>query len=488
MQNLEDERASDIENESNLSDGSDEDRMLNVSPNSDSMPELASTEEWTSGDEALWVESNSDSGMSDKNIGNVTDLCRKRRPPVVNQGIITETGPYIPVSLGFGEVDTGDEQWEEVLDEWGNPTGVERRSFKLNVQDLRTESIDDDLDEVLRVNGLSDGINNRRNVGRYENELIEEGNYNGDVDSCDDELYFEDEVNYARLAEGIMNDQLGAMGSPNDDGSSNDDEDKYVWLEDDIGNGQWVAIDGIRNGQLGVVDISPNGDGSPNDDVDQYVWVEDDIGNGQWGVIDGIRNDQPGVVYGSVSGDGLDNDDEDNYIWLEDDIGNGRWVVVNGNVEGVSSNANVLSDSWLEDDIGSGQWRVVNENVSQLGDSLSQGYVGYMLKWLVEVLLCGVVNSLLLCAMIMVYSCLVTMDLMGRGDCGIVPSGGPGTVSQLGVRVGQDSLRNEELITGDREKGGLASSEDGKADDNMTQDDGGSSLGSDSAYPRNTEK
>ena len=77
---------------------------------------------------------------------------------------------------------------------------------------------------------------------------------------------------------------------------------------------------------------------------------------------------------------------------------------------------------------------------------------------------------------------------MGRGDCGIVPSGGPGTVSQLGVRVGQDSLSNGELITGDREEGGLASSEDGKADDNMTQDDGGSSLGSDSAYPRNTEK
>ena len=49
-------------------------------------------------------------------------------------------------------------------------------------------------------------------------------------------------------------------------------------------------------------------------------------------------------------------------------------------------------------------------------------------------------------------------------------------------------MRNEELITGDREEGGLASSEDGKADDNMTQDDGGSSLGSDSVYPRNTEK
>ena len=107
-------------------------------------------------------------GMSDRNVGNVTDLCRRRKLPTVSQGVITETGPFIPVSLGFWNVESDDGEWEEVTDEWGNPTGVERRSFKLNVQDLRTESIDEDLDEVLRMNGLSDGINNRRVVGGWQ--------------------------------------------------------------------------------------------------------------------------------------------------------------------------------------------------------------------------------------------------------------------------------------------------------------------------------
>ena len=56
------------------------------------------------------------------------------------------------------------------MDEWGNPTGMERRSFKLNVNYLRTVSIDEDLDVVMRINGMSDGINNRRNVRGYEDE------------------------------------------------------------------------------------------------------------------------------------------------------------------------------------------------------------------------------------------------------------------------------------------------------------------------------
>ena len=43
---------------------------------------------------------------------------------------MTETGPYIPVSLGFSCSDTVNEGWEEVLDEMGIPTGVERRSFR----------------------------------------------------------------------------------------------------------------------------------------------------------------------------------------------------------------------------------------------------------------------------------------------------------------------------------------------------------------------
>ena len=191
----------------------------------------------------------------------------------MRQVVITETGLYIPVSLGYGEVDTGDEQWEEVVDEWGNPTGVERRSFKLNVQDLRTESSDNDFDEIFRVNGLSDGINNRRNVR-----------------SCED-------------------------------------EDSNVWQEDVFANGQ-----------------------------------------------------------------------------LEIDVDDLREIYYEANLDVTEQEANLgyIRDIESEDEF-SHSYGVEDEEVE------------YVLGLLTEFQLQGVVNSLLLCAMILVYSCLVTVNLIGRG-------------------------------------------------------------------------
>ena len=58
-----------------------------------------------------------------------------------------------------------------MVDKLGRPTGVERMSFRLNIHDGRTESIDEDMSHVLRQNGLSDGTNFRRVV----EEVVEYG-------------------------------------------------------------------------------------------------------------------------------------------------------------------------------------------------------------------------------------------------------------------------------------------------------------------------
>ena len=126
----------------------------------DSMPPLASPDQLTS----EGVDSESDSGVIEEIGGGVTNLCIARGSHEVRSGIITETGPFIPVSLGFSMSST-DGSWEEVVDRDGNPTRMERKSFRLNVVDGRTESIDDYLDYIRRLNGLPDEVNNRRIAG-----------------------------------------------------------------------------------------------------------------------------------------------------------------------------------------------------------------------------------------------------------------------------------------------------------------------------------
>ena len=97
--------------------------------------------------------------MVEEEAGNVTNLCRARAHAEVRRGIVTETGPVFPITLGFSGMEEEDSEWEEVLDDQGLPTGMERRSFKLNVENGDTESIDENWDMVRRLNGISDGTN-----------------------------------------------------------------------------------------------------------------------------------------------------------------------------------------------------------------------------------------------------------------------------------------------------------------------------------------
>ena len=84
------------------------------------------------------------------------------------------------------------------------------------------------------------------------------------------------------------------------------------------------------------------------------------------------------------------------------------------------------------------------------------GEVDYVLGLLVECQLRGVINNLLLCAMVLMCSFLVTVNLIGRGDCEIVPSGGPGTVSQLQFGIIQSRLGSSNYNAEDGGSDGLA--------------------------------
>ena len=132
---------------------------LQVTTESSSMPGLATTE--SESPEEGSVGSERDSGVSDRQIGNVTNLCRPRKRQHVQTGIVTETGPYIPVTLGFSNQEDDSESWDELIDENGRGTGIEVKSFRLNVVDGRTESIDEELEGILRACGQDDGTNTR---------------------------------------------------------------------------------------------------------------------------------------------------------------------------------------------------------------------------------------------------------------------------------------------------------------------------------------
>ena len=78
-----------------------------VLSDSDSIPPLASTEPPSSHEE--FNVGNSDSGMVEEERGNVTNLCRSRKRHIIREGVITETGPFLPVSLGFSMMRSEDE-------------------------------------------------------------------------------------------------------------------------------------------------------------------------------------------------------------------------------------------------------------------------------------------------------------------------------------------------------------------------------------------
>ena len=61
------------------------------------------------------------------------------------QSVITETEPFITVSLSIGMEDS-ESEWKEIIDEELNPMGVERTILRLNIIDRETELIDEDWD------------------------------------------------------------------------------------------------------------------------------------------------------------------------------------------------------------------------------------------------------------------------------------------------------------------------------------------------------
>ena len=90
------------------------------------------------------------------------NLCRIRAQPRVRSGMITETGPVPPVTLGFSEYENDSDNWEEIVDSDGHPTGIERRSFRLNILNGSKESIDDKWCDARRQLGIPESTNNRR--------------------------------------------------------------------------------------------------------------------------------------------------------------------------------------------------------------------------------------------------------------------------------------------------------------------------------------
>ena len=114
----------------------------------------------------------SDSGMSES-IGQVTSLCRDRRPtPVIETGVVTVTQRDLPLSLGFSDASVNSDGWEEVYDLEGNPTGVEvleigirRLGLGMNDEDEMDAALDDrvmlelgDRNDVERVGMYIDDV------------------------------------------------------------------------------------------------------------------------------------------------------------------------------------------------------------------------------------------------------------------------------------------------------------------------------------------
>ena len=176
---------------------------LYLSSQLSSLPDLTESDAW-SDDEDNEASSGRDSGVSDSMGGNITNLCRNHRDYSVRRGIITETGPVIPVSLGISNGES-DGSWEEVLDENGYATGVERKSFRINVVDGETDSINDEDARELRECGIGDRVNRRWRVddqevydldlneeynewGRGGNEVPVMGNESSDSSAIEDEV------------------------------------------------------------------------------------------------------------------------------------------------------------------------------------------------------------------------------------------------------------------------------------------------------------
>ena len=124
-----------------------DDNLLFMGSSMDSLPLLASPEfqsdDWTSNGGSSGI----DSGVIEEAGGGVSNLCRRRPSQVVGTGLVTETGPVIPVTLGFS-LENEEGEWEEIFDDENRVvSGVERVSFRLNIIDGNVESLDESLNE-----------------------------------------------------------------------------------------------------------------------------------------------------------------------------------------------------------------------------------------------------------------------------------------------------------------------------------------------------
>ena len=147
----------------------DEDLVLGSSADSTdtSVPELATTESYSSDQELnelddgmLWgrdVESmnegaTSDSGVSESQ-GLITNLCPTRRPVVWSRGLVTITSDRPPLSVGLSDASLN--EWEDLCDLDGNPTGVEVMELNIRSEPNRMGTYADDYENT---NEMQDGF------------------------------------------------------------------------------------------------------------------------------------------------------------------------------------------------------------------------------------------------------------------------------------------------------------------------------------------
>ena len=128
-------------------EASDLDENLFILSEQESIPSLASQEPFSSDWESEGTNfDNNDfaSGMTEGLMGNVTNLCRRRNHHIIREGVVTKTGQFISVSLGFSLEESSEGDWAEVIDDEEHLRGMNRRCFRLKIVDGRTESIDEE--------------------------------------------------------------------------------------------------------------------------------------------------------------------------------------------------------------------------------------------------------------------------------------------------------------------------------------------------------
>ena len=281
---------------------------LRMTTDSDSPPGLATTESDSSESEVEDVLSDRDSGMSDRRLGDVTRLSQRRREYHIQDGIITETGPFIPVSLGIVD-DSNDGVEESETEEC-----MDVRCFRLNIFTGDTDMIDDDTSRLLRECGVEDGINTRRYA--LSGEPVNNYDY--------EEVYLADESDVSTDEWRTSNDyeHEDGEGEMEDPVEGNDElivegERAYLWwVLDEDENGilessanNWISRDSWR-AEVGELEVPVEGNGRTSwgeEEGELEVPVE---GNGE-GIIMNSRDELEQETRANVVSHRVENGGED---------------------------------------------------------------------------------------------------------------------------------------------------------------------------------